>query len=174
MAIERTSKGKAAAKEGEVATKWVRSGLGMGELGDGGAPVAYWARDKAHPDGEVFVSGLRPKEVALTVEVEKLLAAGTLVEADVPPAPTLTALTPNTAVLGGADITMVCTGSNFVEGWTVIVFNGFEENTTFIDETSISTGVKPSIFSVAESLPVLVRTPGVGETGSLPFTFTAV
>ena len=62
-------------------------------------------------------------------------------EAEVlPDAPTLTALQPDTAVLGTADITMVCEGTNFVQNRTVIVFT--------------------------------VRTEGVGETGSLPFTFT--
>jgi hypothetical protein len=156
-----------------VETKWVMSGLGVGELGDKGAPVALWTRDAAHPEGEVFVAGLRPVEVGLTLEVERKLADGTLVEVEAPAVPTLSALSPNTAVLGSADVVMECQGSGFIEGWSVIVFNGYEEPTTFIDEGHITTGVKPSIFTVAEGLPVLVRTPGVGDSAALDFTFTA-
>jgi hypothetical protein len=87
------------------------------------------------------------------------------------PPVTLTALEPDTAVLGSDDIVLTCVGSGFIPGAVTIVFNGFDEPTTVIDDAHCSTGVKPSIFTVAESLPVTIRG-AAGETASLPFTFT--
>jgi hypothetical protein len=87
-----------------------------------------------------------------------------------PAAPTISALTPNTAVSGAVDdITMVVTGTGFTAG-SVIVFNGFDEPTTLISDTECSTGVRPSIFGVAVC-PVEVRDAG-GTSNSLDFTFT--
>lgn len=88
-----------------------------------------------------------------------------------PAAPTVEALTPNSAVSGAAaDITMVVTGTGFTEG-SVITFNDLDEPTTFISDTEVSTGVKPSLFVVPAVCPVAVRDAG-GTSNALDFTFT--
>ena len=84
-------------------------------------------------------------------------------------APTVTALDPATAVSGDPDVTMKVTGTNFTAD-TVIVFGQYDEPTTFISDTEVSTGVKPSIFAPAV-VPVKVRNGPLGSN-SLDFTFT--
>jgi hypothetical protein len=88
---------------------------------------------------------------------------------DVPPA--LDALVPDTAVAGdAADITMVVEGEGFTAD-SVIVFDGNDEPTTFIDATAVSTGVKPSLFTVPADCPVSVRN-GAAMSNALTFSFT--
>jgi len=88
-----------------------------------------------------------------------------------PAAPTLTSLSPNTAVSGdAADIVMSCIGSGFTPA-SIIVFNGYGEPTTFVSDTEVTTGVKPSLFVVPAVCPVEVHT-GSQVTGPVDFTFT--
>jgi hypothetical protein len=87
-----------------------------------------------------------------------------------PKAPTLTSLTPNTAVIGDPMVTMEVRGTDFIEE-SVIVFNGGEEATTFVDKTKLTTGVNPETASVPGSYPVLVRTFS-HETEPQFFSFT--
>lgn len=89
-----------------------------------------------------------------------------------PASPTLTALTPNTAVLGSEDVTMVCTGTGFTPQ-SVINFNTVDEPIVFISETEISTVVKPSIDWGEVAAPVFVKN-GSLASETLEFTFTAV
>jgi hypothetical protein len=87
-------------------------------------------------------------------------------------APVLDALSPDTAVAGdAADITMIVEGEGFTPA-SVIVFNGLDEPTTFIDDTQVSTGVKPSLFVVPADCPVSVRN-GAAMSNELTFSFTA-
>jgi hypothetical protein len=121
------------------------------------------------------------RNTANKLEISKILVgAAEIVEKDEgwifdevnvqPVSPTLTALTPNTAVVGAADLTLVATGTDFTEN-SVIVFGGAEETTTFTDATSISCVIEPS-SAVAGAVPVLVRTSTL-ESAPLDFTFTA-
>jgi hypothetical protein len=87
-----------------------------------------------------------------------------------PVKPVLNSLTPNTAVSGDPDIEMLIDGTGFTPN-SVIVFNGYDEPTDFHSETSIGTGVRPSIFGPG-ALPVYVRDAN-GNSNSLDFTFTA-
>jgi len=82
----------------------------------------------------------------------------------------LTSLSPNTAVSGSADVVMSCIGVGFTPD-TVIKFGDYDEPTTFVSPTEVTTGVKPSLFAPA-AVPVLVRN---GDVSSEPldFTFTA-
>jgi hypothetical protein len=93
---------------------------------------------------------------------------------EIPPdatAPTVSSLSPDTAVAGNADdITMTVNGSGFMPG-TVIVFNGFDEPTTYISASAVSTGVKPSLFVVPAECPVGVRNGSI-KSNEMPFTFT--
>ena len=53
---------------------------------DGSYPVALWEKDAAHPDGEIFISGPAPVEVAETAAVNDALHAGTIKKTDAAPA----------------------------------------------------------------------------------------
>jgi predicted flap endonuclease-1-like 5' DNA nuclease len=91
-------------------------------------------------------------------------------EADPDQPAVLTELSPDTAEIGGADVTLTAIGTGFKEG-DVIIFNGGEEPTTIVDDTSLTTLVKPSTATVAGAVPVLVRR-GTDDTAALDFTFT--
>jgi hypothetical protein len=84
--------------------------------------------------------------------------------------PTLASISPTTAVKGGADLTLTCTGTKFVTG-SQITFNGGVENTTYVSATTLTTVVKPSLVTVAGGYPVTVRN-GSLETAPRTFTFT--
>jgi hypothetical protein len=66
---------------------------------------------------------------------------------------------------------MVVNGSGFT-AQSIIVFNDYDEPTTFVSEAQVSTIVKPSLFEVEAVCQVKVRN-GVQESNSLGFTFTA-
>lgn len=85
-------------------------------------------------------------------------------------APAITSLSPNTAVVGGPDLTMTVVGSGFTSG-SVIVWNGSDEPTTVVSATQVSTGVKPSTASGPWAIPVAVRN-GDKMSNSLSFQFT--
>jgi hypothetical protein len=88
---------------------------------------------------------------------------------DMPP-PVIMAMTPDTAVIGGEDFTLVLSGDNFFAG-SKINFAGNDEPTTFdADAGTLSTIVKPSLWAEAVVVPVVVYN---GETAaSDPFEFT--
>lgn len=84
--------------------------------------------------------------------------------------PTLTSLDPDTAVLGDADFTLRCLGTNFTETST-IRFAMNEEPIEFVSDTEITTTVKPSLPWGAVTVPVTVIQ-GSFETQPLDFIFT--
>jgi hypothetical protein len=87
-----------------------------------------------------------------------------------PPAPTLTSLSPDTAVLGDPDIVMSCIGTGFTAE-SVIYFADQDEPTTLVSDTEVTTGVKPSLPWGAVTVPVYVRN-GSLASEPLDFTFT--
>jgi hypothetical protein len=85
-------------------------------------------------------------------------------------APDLESLDPDEADAGDvADIVMHVHGTGFTEQ-SVIYFNGLQEPTTFVSETEVTTGVKPSLFTVPAVCPVTVRN-GSYESDALEFEF---
>lgn len=88
-----------------------------------------------------------------------------------PDAPTVTALEPATCAIGDPDFTLDVTGTGFKDGVSVIVFAGEDEPTTFNDETTLSTGVKPSLWATPVTVQCLVRN-GPQESNALDFVFT--
>lgn len=86
--------------------------------------------------------------------------------------PTVSALDPNTAEVGGAIVTMIVTGTGFDPGTTVIVFNGGDETTDYIDDTHVSTFVQPATASAGITVPVTVRNGTKIADPPLDFTFT--
>jgi hypothetical protein len=99
-------------------------------------------------------------------------------DTDVPPPltlpsgepPILESISPNTAVIGGPDVTMTASGIGFTEA-SVISFNGGEEPTTFVDGGRVTTIVKPSTATTPGSYPVTVAN-GDKVSGEASFTFT--
>jgi len=85
-------------------------------------------------------------------------------------APDLESLDPDEADAGDAtDIVMRVLGTGFTPE-SVIYFNGLAEPTTFVSETEVTTGVKPSLFTVPAVCPVTVRN-GEHESDALEFEF---
>lgn len=86
-------------------------------------------------------------------------------------APSISSLSPNTAVAGdAADITLVVTGDGFGTN-PILTFGGLDEPTTVVSDTEVSTIVKPSLFAVPDDVPVAVRN-GSAVSNELTFTFT--
>lgn len=106
---------------------------------------------------------LGPAKINLVAEEEPVIGTAE--------APTVSALTPDTAVAGDSnDIQLVVTGTGFNE-FSKIVFNGVDEPTTLLSDTQVRTIVKPSIFTVAADVPVAVRN-GSQTSSNLTFSFT--
>ena len=87
------------------------------------------------------------------------------------PAPVVSALTPNTAVLGSPNFTLHVGGTGFTPG-AVIVFAGLEEPTTFVSPTEVTTLINMAVWAGPDTLPVSVRSAAGQDSNSLPFTFT--
>ena len=89
---------------------------------------------------------------------------------DDPVAPVLTALEPATAEIGVPSFTLSVRGTGFLAE-SVIVFNGFDEPTTVVSSTEVTTGVNMAVWTAPSlPLPVTVRT-GVLVSNALTFTF---
>lgn len=91
-------------------------------------------------------------------------------KATLPPPVVLTSLTPNTAEIGGPQLTLRAHGSGFTAR-SVINFNGGDEPTTYVSATEVTTIVKPETAEVAGAFPVTVRT-GTRVSAPRDFTFT--
>jgi hypothetical protein len=82
----------------------------------------------------------------------------------------LTALEPSSASITDADFEGHVRGSGFTED-TVIIWNGAEENTRFVDSTDVWTIVVPSVVTAPTVLNVYVRN-GDGQVSNiLDFTW---
>jgi hypothetical protein len=131
--------------------------------------VADSYRNVIHKDRAVRVIGLqgdlvRADESWTTYE-------GGPVAPEPPAPPTLTSLDPDSVVAGSADdITLRCIGTGFTTD-SIIMFNGLPEPTTWVSETEVTTGVKPSLFVVPAVCPVSVHTTSL-VTDPIDFTFT--
>lgn len=93
-----------------------------------------------------------------------------ILTAEPPVIPAITSLTPSTAAVGDASFTLQVMGTGFNPG-SVIMFNGLNENTTFVSDTEVSTGVDMSVWLAAAVVPVNVMTNGV-ISDPMDFTFT--
>ena|SRR5580765_1758568 len=87
-----------------------------------------------------------------------------------PPIPTVTSLTPSTAAVGDPSFTLSVKGTGF-NPESIIIFNGFNENTIYVSDTEVTTGVDMSVWLAAAVCPVSVMTNGV-ISDPMDFTFT--
>ena len=89
------------------------------------------------------------------------------------PPPVVTALEPATVAIGSPSFTIHVRGSGFAPG-SVIVFNGFDEPTTVVSPTEVTTGVNMAVWTAPSApLPVAVRHADGTLSNALTFTFTA-
>jgi hypothetical protein len=84
--------------------------------------------------------------------------------------PVLSSISPDTVASGDPDFVLSCVGTGFRSN-SMIIFGNEDEVTTFVSDTEVTTGVKPSLFAPA-IVPVKIRTPGLPDTDPVDFTFT--
>lgn len=92
---------------------------------------------------------------------------------DMPETPAITALEPNTLTVDAPDTPIEVIGTGFNEK-SVIVWNGGDEATSFIDEEHLSTICKPSTVQapLPFACPVAVRNGELLFSNTLTFEFT--
>lgn len=87
------------------------------------------------------------------------------------PALVIDSLNPASMVIGDPEQTLEVIGEGFTRS-AVIIFNGGEERTTFVDSTKLTTQVKPALASFPITLPVYVRQ-NMRVSNTVNFSFTA-
>jgi hypothetical protein len=151
----------------EAATEGVLEGIVMLT-----APTQYDNDYFCLMDGDVILFNIHVATSG-TISYQKLtlksIPKGSSFELTMALPPVLSVLVPDTAVSGDPDFTLSCTGTGFTKG-TVIKFGSNDEPTTFVSDTEVTTGVKPSLFAPAV-VPVSVHT-GTLTSDPLDFTFT--
>ena len=90
------------------------------------------------------------------------------------PVPSLTGLSPNSAVAGGPAFTLTVNGSNFVSG-AVVQWNGAARTTTFVSAAQVTATILASDIAASGSAQVTVvnPSPGGGTSNALTFTVTS-
>ena len=100
-------------------------------------------------------------------------SVGSIVQVGSGPAtPTLTTLSPSSAVAGGPAFTLTVNGSNFVSG-SVVRWNGANRTTTFVSATQLTAAITAADIAAAGSASVTVQNPGGAVSNALTFTITA-
>jgi len=84
--------------------------------------------------------------------------------------PTVTSLVPNSTVLGNPSFTLHVHGTNFTNE-SKIVFAGFEEPTTFLSATELSTGEDMSVWNGPDVVEVMVQSADGILSNPSSFTF---
>jgi hypothetical protein len=91
------------------------------------------------------------------------------------PLPTLSALSPPSALAGATGFTLTVTGGGFVAGASVVQWNGTALATTYVSASQLTAAVPASDIASAGSASVTVvnPTPGGGTSGAISFSITA-
>jgi copper(I)-binding protein len=89
------------------------------------------------------------------------------------PAPTISSISPATAVAGSGNFTLTITGTNFVTN-SVVRWNGSDRTTTFVSSTQLTAAISASDVATAGTANVTVfnPTPGGGTSNAATFTIT--
>lgn len=90
------------------------------------------------------------------------------------PVPTLSIISPNTAVAGSSSFTLLVTGTNFING-SVINWNGTLLATSYSSATQLTAVIPASNIASAGTAAITVYSPlpGGGTSAALTFTVTA-
>jgi autotransporter-associated beta strand protein len=86
--------------------------------------------------------------------------------------PTITSLSPTSAVRGSADVTLTVTGTNFANNSTVQL-NGMNLTTTFVSATRLTAIIPAANLVNRGTLSITVSTPGGATSNAQNFTVTA-
>jgi trimeric autotransporter adhesin len=88
-----------------------------------------------------------------------------------PAAPIVSALSPNTAIVGGAAFTLTVNGTNFVQN-SAVQWNGSAVQTNYLSNTQLSASIPGNYIASVGPVPVSVSTPGPGGGGSSSMPLT--
>jgi hypothetical protein len=134
------------------------------------AAVKQTAEDRAQPADE---EGFIPNYHGYNLTQIKRMEDARYDDTTPPPpvgAPKLTSIDPDTAEIGGPDLTLTATGSGFGPD-SYLTFNGGQESTVHVDANTLTTIVKPSTATLPGTYPVTVVN-AFGQSTSAGFTFT--
>jgi hypothetical protein len=87
--------------------------------------------------------------------------------------PALTSLNPSSVVLGAPSFDISVRGTGFTST-SKIIFNGFEEPTTFVSPTELTTGVNMDVWLAPAVVPIIVQNESGALSNSMSFEFLAV
>ncbi|HTC93262.1 MAG TPA: IPT/TIG domain-containing protein [Terriglobales bacterium] len=87
------------------------------------------------------------------------------------PVPSLTSISPSSAIVGGGAFTLTVSGGSFVNG-SVIQINGSSRTTTFVSSTQLKAAIPASDIATAGTLSVTVASPAPGGGTSASLTFS--
>jgi len=90
------------------------------------------------------------------------------------PTPTITAISPNSTVAGGAAFTLTINGTNFVAG-SMVNFGGSAPATTFVNSTQLTAAIPAASIASTGTPGVTVTNPapGGGTSKAINFTITS-
>ena len=88
-----------------------------------------------------------------------------------PPNPTITTISPNSAVADGAAFTLTINGMNFVAG-SLVNFGGAAPTTTFVNSRELTAAIPASSIASTGLLAVTVTNPAPGGATSNAMNFT--
>lgn len=89
-------------------------------------------------------------------------------------APSITTLSPNTSVAGGAAFMLTITGTNFVAA-SRVTFGRAAPTTTFVNSTQLTAAIPAAVIASVGMVAVTVSNPapGGGTSNALSFTITS-
>ncbi len=87
------------------------------------------------------------------------------------PTPAITAISPNSAVAGGAAFTLTINGTNFVAA-SMVNFGGSAPATTFVNSTQLTAAIPGTSIASTGTMAVTVTNPAPGGGTSNPLNFT--
>jgi len=89
-----------------------------------------------------------------------------------PPVPTTTGLSPTSKTAGEAGFTLTVDGTNFVDGLSMVRWNGSARTTTCVSGTQLTAAIPASDIATAGTVPVTVLN-GASESNAQTFTINA-
>jgi uncharacterized protein (TIGR03437 family) len=113
--------------------------------------------------GSPFQTAIRSTGLAAGIAIHNLPAG--------PPAPSITALAPSSAIAGGAGFTLTVTGTGFLSG-DAVQWNGAALTTTFVSATQLTAAVPASLIATAGSASVTVSNPGGMASKAVSFSIS--
>jgi hypothetical protein len=109
-------------------TSWLT--ITSGSSGAGNGTIAF----------NVAANPLIPRTGTITINNQTF----TVTQAGEYPEPTLSRLQPNSAIAGNQSITLTVTGANFINGVTVVRWNGANRTTVFVNSTQLTAQIASS------------------------------